>query len=169
MPEHLLNIHWSYGSEYVPIPTNANDVTVTTSERWNGSGTVVTYSARLKQPDLEHHRFALRYVREDQTDPEVLDPDNGILWGRSEITWQPGLRTGTVVWHDDDGTISRAAPVDVLGGEAPVAGFRDTVSVIVKSRPGQQALRNQILCLDARCVILGNDRQRRLRRPMSSR
>ena len=128
--------------------------TIRTVERWSRSGTNVVYTARLEHPDLEHHQFVLRYVRDDQTDPEVLDPGNEVLWGRSEIAWRPHRRTGTAVWFDDDGTTFEA-PIDVLGGEAPVADFRPTVSVIVKSRPGQQALRNQLLCLDGRCVISG--------------
>src|SRR5271165_5778914 len=154
MPD-LLNIHWPYGEEYVPIPPERTP-TITTVERWRQSGTNVTYTARLEHPDLEHHRFVLRYVRDDNTDPEVLDPDNEVLWGRSEIAWKPRLRTGTAVWFDDDGTTFKA-PIDVLGGEAPVTDeFRDvSVIVKVKYRPGQQALRNQLLCLDGCCVISG--------------
>ena len=153
MPGDLLNIHWLYGDEYVPIPAEVVP-TIRTVERWNRPGTNVTYTARLEHPDLEHHQFVLRYVRDDQTDPEVLDPDNEVVWGRSEIAWRPRRRTGTAVWFDDDGTTGEA-PIDVLGGEAPVVDFRPTVSVIVKSRPGQQALRNQLLCLDGCCVISG--------------
>src|SRR5271166_6163447 len=114
MPGEVLNIHWPYGNEYVPIPTSANG-SVTTVERWSRSGTTVTYTARLEQLDLRHHRLALWYVPEDQTDPEVRDPDNEVLWGRSVINWQPRRRTGTAEWHDDDGTIFQA-PDDVLGG-----------------------------------------------------
>ena len=137
----------------MPIPAERTP-TITTVERWHQSGTNVTYTARLEHLDLEHHRFELLYVRDDQTDPEVLNPDNEVSWGRSEITWKPRLRTGTARWFED-GTISEV-PIDVLGGEAPVTDeFRDTVSVIVKSRPGQQALRNQLLCLDGCCVISG--------------
>ena len=93
MPGDLLNIHWLYGDEYVPIPAEVVP-TIRTVERWNRPGTNVTYTARLEHPDLEHHQFVLRYVRDDQTDPEVLDPDNEVVWGRSEIAWRPAAEPG---------------------------------------------------------------------------
>ena len=114
---HLLNIHWPYGEEYVPIPAERTP-TITTVERWRQLDANVTYTARLEHLDLEHRRFELRYVRDDQTDLQVLDPDNEVPWGRSVITWRPRLRTGTAAWFDDDGT-TWEAPIDVLGGEIP--------------------------------------------------
>lgn len=150
---NLLNIHWPYGEEYVPIPAERTP-TITTVERWRQSGTNVAYTARLGPLDLEHHRFELRYVPGDQGNPDVLNPENEVCWGRSVITWRPRLRTGTVEWFDDDGSRGEVQ-IDVLGGEEPVIDFRPDISVIVKYRPAQQALRNQLLCLDGCCVISG--------------
>jgi HNH endonuclease len=152
MPD-LLNVHWPYGEEYVPIPADGAS-TVTTVERWNSSGMNVTYNARVEQPVL-NHRLVLWYDLNDQDDPELLNPDNEILWGRCQITWRPRLRTGTAAWFGEGNTQLNEVSINMLGGEAPVDDFRETRSAIVKSRPNQGALRNQLLCLDKCCVISG--------------
>jgi hypothetical protein len=159
VPQTLLSVHWEYGDEYVPIP--AQDTTehrVTTIERWRSFGISVTYSARLEhfRTGPKTNSLVLRYAREDQTDPRTLDPNNEVGWGTSEITWQSQAETATARWTDDAGPAwNGTVKVNVLGEEAPVNQFRRAVSVIVRSRPGQQALRDQLFCLDKHCAISG--------------
>ena len=133
---------------------------VDTLERW-GSGISVKYAARLEHFNLgpKKNTLVLRYVRDDQIDERTRDPNNGMHWGTSEITWQSKAGFGTAKWTDDQGTYtedwSGVVDVDVLGEEAPVVEFRNSVSVIVKACPGQQALRDQLRCLDKYCAISG--------------
>jgi len=161
MPQELLNIHWGYGDEYVPIP--AKDCTedrLTTMERWKRHGERVTYSARLERfrTDGKTNTLVLRYAPDDQTDPRTRDPNNEVRWGTSEITWRCQAETATATWTDDtDSDWNGTAAVDIVGKEAPVDHFRESVSVIVKARPAQQALRDQLLCLDKHCAISGEE------------
>jgi len=161
MPEALLTIHWWYGTEYVSIPAKDTAARlVDTLERWR-SGISVRYAARLESFNLgrKKNTLVLRYVRDDQIDERTRDPNNEVHWGTSEITWQSKAGFGTAKWTDDEGTYdevwSGVVNVDVLGEEASVDEFRNSVSVIVKARPSQQALRDQLRCLDKYCAISG--------------
>jgi hypothetical protein len=159
MPQKILQVHWGYGDEYVPIPTeDSTEPRVTTVERWKGYGISVIYTARLERFNLRPKKNALvlRYARDDQTDARTLDTNNDFRWGTSEITWQSQSGTAMATWTDDEGSDwNGTVNVDVLGKEAPVDQFRRSMSVVVKARPGQQALRDQLRCLDKHCAISG--------------
>ena len=98
-------------------------------------------------------------MRDDQTDARARDRNYKLHWGTSEITWQSKAGFGTAKWTDDEGPYdedwSGVVNVDVLGNEAPWGESRKSISVIVKTRPGQQSLRDQLLCLDKCCAISG--------------
>lgn len=158
MPQKLLNVHWWYADEYVPIPTgDTTERSVATLERWKG-GISVTYTAILERLNLgpQKNTLVLRYARDNQTDARILDPDYEVRWGRFEITWRSQAGTGMATWLDDGGSDwNGTRNVHILGNESPVDQFRNSVSVVVKARPGQQALRDQLRCLDKHCAISG--------------
>lgn len=162
MRGQLLKIHWGIGNEYVPIPEGA-ERTIITKEDWNKMG-MVTYNPTLEQLDLGKKRnvIELRYKRDEQVDRNVRDSDYA-RWGKSRIWWSPSRSRGKAQWSDDNDLkysgIVDIVDVDILGGEPPVGRLKKSVSVIVKARPKQKELRDQLIYLDKSCAISGEEQR----------
>lgn len=159
-----IEIKWDYSTEVVPVvelngqhpPKN-----ITTTERWEKvkGKPAVSYVANFEDlsRENEHNTLHLRYHPDDQKDQLVTDPKYEVRWGVCVIRWNNSRKNASAEWFDDEDKTYDGPAVEVtaLGGESPFTKLRKSASVIVKTRPGQPALRNRLLLLDKYCSITG--------------
>ena len=169
LSQEYARIRWRYAVEYVPLKGIARATKkIETSECWSTvAGTpTVTYIVRVEA--FSRHgttnTLRLRYDRKDQRDQRVINADNDVSFGSSEITWDTSSRYASAYWIEEgetkDGPNSGAAKsVKLLSNGSPFIHLRKEVSVITKTRPGQQELRQLLLIRDRACVLSGETEQ----------
>ena len=159
MIQQALEVQWNCGPELVLLRDiiGGSQRIIETAERWEKQDGAPTVSFVANVEALsrsgETNTLRLRYKKEDQTDRRVTDPKSGVSWGVSVITWDTSGLTASAQWTDENGENGPAKKVTVIGGRSPVTTLRETASVIVKMRPKQRALRDDLLLWDRSCVL----------------
>jgi len=158
MTQEAIQIRWTYGTELILLKgVTGAPQKITTKERWDEEvGTpVVSYVANVEafSRSDKHKTLRLRYDKEEQTDERVVDPKNEVRWGVSVIKWDTFGLTASADWIDVEQWSGPARKVTVHGVRQPVTSLRKSVSVIVKMRPQQRALRDALLLRDQSCVL----------------
>lgn len=160
MTFQALLIQWIPRPELVPLTDlSSSQRTITTSELLGD--TRLSYVAKIIEYTEHGTQKILRlsYEPNEQTDSQVLDPANGTQWGASTIKWDSATQQASAEWDDVDGEqwSGSAKKVTLLGGQSPFEDDRRSASVIVKLRPKQRELREQLVLIDKCCVLSGED------------
>jgi hypothetical protein len=167
MTPELLLIRWRESVELIQLSDlTGKPKTIETQDRWqtkDGTSVVVRNVARVEDfiPG-EINTLRLRYVKDDQNDEHLTNPEAGAHWGVASIRW-PGsdatAQTASAEWRDDadeswDGS---ATGVEMIGAESPLSSNRNSKPVMKILRPEQQRLRESLLILDRVCVLTSEE------------
>lgn len=151
----LIAVTWKRSIEYIPLDLSAPSVsgTIETVETWkDGSGEVV-YEVTCSDQGVSatgRRLLTLRYDASLGNNSILANADSSLEWGETRITLEPDLSSATARFTNQDG-VEIEGPCEVRNASLFQELSRGVVTVLL--RPGQAALRRELLQRFKRCAI----------------
>jgi hypothetical protein len=154
-PAVSVGIEWDAATEIVPLQLNLLKAGsgLQTVETWDDGSAPKTYEARCESIHLRSDgwHLVLTYDRQHGSNKEIARAYRDVLWGTLRLHIAADLAEASAVFEPDNGDPPGHGTCSVLRTELYAKLSRAQVSVLL--RPGQAALREELLARFGRCAI----------------